>query len=156
MGRLMKARSRTRVVPLPQKVVPLTTLTPPAILLECAPFYAARPLRTGVAANGAWLSLARALGSGPRGRWFKSSRPDFFGNEPFGGPESTPSKGFLILETEDTDLRACRGIHVVNKLTRSATAEADRGNALVFEEVRVFPRGSGRLAYSSVLFRGVA
>jgi hypothetical protein len=26
---------------------------------------------------GAWLSLARALGSGPRGRWFKSSRPDF-------------------------------------------------------------------------------
>ena len=27
---------------------------------------------------GAWLSLARALGSGPRGRWFKSSRPDHF------------------------------------------------------------------------------
>jgi acylphosphatase len=25
---------------------------------------------------GAWLSLARALGSGPRGRRFKSSRPD--------------------------------------------------------------------------------
>jgi hypothetical protein len=25
---------------------------------------------------GAWLSPARALGSGPRGRWFKSSRPD--------------------------------------------------------------------------------
>src|SRR5215469_8247224 len=26
---------------------------------------------------GAWLSLARALGSGPRGRRFESSRPDF-------------------------------------------------------------------------------
>ena len=26
--------------------------------------------------NGAWLSLARALGSGPRGRAFKSHRPD--------------------------------------------------------------------------------
>ncbi len=28
--------------------------------------------------NGAWLSLARALGSGPRGRQFKSVRPDQF------------------------------------------------------------------------------
>lgn len=27
--------------------------------------------------SGAWLSLARALGSGPRGRRFKSCRPDF-------------------------------------------------------------------------------
>ena len=25
---------------------------------------------------GAWLSLARAPGSGPGGRWFKSTRPD--------------------------------------------------------------------------------
>jgi hypothetical protein len=27
---------------------------------------------------GAWLSLARAPGSGPGGRWFKSIRPDHF------------------------------------------------------------------------------
>ena len=27
---------------------------------------------------GAWLSLARAPGSGPGGRWFKSTRPDHF------------------------------------------------------------------------------
>jgi hypothetical protein len=27
---------------------------------------------------GAWLSLARAPGSGPGGRWFKSTRPDQF------------------------------------------------------------------------------
>src|SRR5690348_18227825 len=29
-------------------------------------------------AVGAWLSLARAPGSGPGGRWFKSTRPDHF------------------------------------------------------------------------------
>jgi hypothetical protein len=29
-------------------------------------------------AVGAWLSLARAPGSGPGGRWFKSIRPDHF------------------------------------------------------------------------------
>ncbi len=29
---------------------------------------------------GAWLSLVRALGSGPRSRWFKSSRPDLVGS----------------------------------------------------------------------------
>jgi hypothetical protein len=27
---------------------------------------------------GAWLSLARAPGSGPGGRWFKSTRPDHY------------------------------------------------------------------------------
>src|SRR5580700_2250091 len=27
---------------------------------------------------GAWLSLARAPGSGPGGRWFESTRPDHF------------------------------------------------------------------------------
>jgi hypothetical protein len=54
----------------------LTTLTPPAILLECAPSCAGQFASTGAENHGAWLSLARALGSGPRGRWFKSSRPD--------------------------------------------------------------------------------
>ena len=29
-----------------------------------------------MSAVGAWLSLARAPGSGPGGRWFKSTRPD--------------------------------------------------------------------------------
>jgi hypothetical protein len=42
-------------------------LTDFPILLKCAPRIV----------NGAWLSLARALGSGPRGRRFKSCRPDF-------------------------------------------------------------------------------
>ena len=32
---------------------------------------------------GAWLSLARAPGSGPGGRWFKSIRPDHFQNPVF-------------------------------------------------------------------------
>ena len=34
---------------------------------------------------GAWLSLARAPGSGPGGRWFKSTRPDHFQTPPFIG-----------------------------------------------------------------------
>ncbi len=46
-----------------------------------------RPLRSGAMHSklvcnrnhiGAWLSLARAPGSGPGGRWFKSTRPDHF------------------------------------------------------------------------------
>jgi hypothetical protein len=32
---------------------------------------------------GAWLSLARAPGSGPGGRWFKSTRPDQFISKKF-------------------------------------------------------------------------
>ena len=36
----------------------------------------ARLLHGSCAFVGAWLSLARAPGSGPGGRWFKSTRPD--------------------------------------------------------------------------------
>ncbi len=42
------------------------------------------------AANGAWLSLARARGSGPRGRRFESSRPDQLHRYPRKGPARGP------------------------------------------------------------------
>ena len=35
-------------------------------------------LKNDVLIDGAWLSPARALGSGPRGQRFKSARPDVF------------------------------------------------------------------------------
>jgi hypothetical protein len=39
---------------------------------------AARNDILGLETFGAWLSLARAPGSGPGGRWFESTRPDQF------------------------------------------------------------------------------
>src|SRR5215475_1373275 len=44
---------------------------------------------------GAWLSLARALGSGPRGRRFESSRPDF--------PKSLCSSRFQVACNSEID-----------------------------------------------------
>jgi hypothetical protein len=49
----------------------------PAAMLSCysRSGYRMVPERVSV---GAWLSLARAPGSGPGGRWFKSTRPDHY------------------------------------------------------------------------------
>ena len=55
--------------------------------------------------SGVWLSLARALGSGPRGRWFESSHPDFV--KPCVTETCEKSHEVLQLTTDpqDTELR---------------------------------------------------
>src|SRR5262245_40173230 len=51
-------------------------VAPPQPSLSETPVLIAEPL-VDRGSNGVWLSLARALRSGRRSRWFKSSHPDF-------------------------------------------------------------------------------
>ena len=46
--------------------------------------------------DGEWLSLARALRSGRRGRWFESSLPDFFAE--FAGRPAARGIGGVCIE----------------------------------------------------------
>jgi hypothetical protein len=46
------------------------------IVETCSPIEIQRSIHSCLKSNGAWLSPVRALGSGPRGRRFKSARPD--------------------------------------------------------------------------------
>ena len=78
---------------------------------------------------GAWLSPARALGSGPRGRWFESSRPDKMEYCVY-ILQSSRTKRYYTGHTEDFERRLGEHNSGKNKSTRNGSPWQ-----LVYQEV---------------------